>query len=478
MLGLAASLALALGLPSRATGEDALGPLPWRIGGTVGFTVDAAAFPDSAGQRVEVYVRVPPATIAGLVYDSTGTGQLKLGVKLRSGHGGRTQERVEQLEIARSDSARGFGKVVLLSFPGRTGPQRLEVRLEDTRSRKRGIAYFGRQVTESGVVKGDFVIETPKRGALEVSTLEFVWDENTGGAGAFTRAGHTRLPNPERLYGLYATELKAAFAARGGDASRPWRWRARILDRAGQAVVERESTGTATPAVDATLALDVSQLPAGGYDLELAVSRDGDAAPAIRRSRFSVAWQPGTWFRNPRDVEDAVHLLLQPADEEAFALMQAGEQEQFLDAFWRARDPSPGAAVNEAYETFRKRIEHANLNYSRSSLGPGLLTDMGRVYVRYGEPTEILRQVVPTGDNNLMQAIRDLELTEDRAVGSVRQRGLGADLRPFEVWIYEGDIPPPFDADPRVERPGWKRIVFLFVDEHGLGEYRLRFSTE
>ena len=52
-------------------------------------------------------------------------------------------------------------------------------------------------------------------------------------------------------------------------------------------------------------------------------------------------------------------------------------------------------------------------------------------------------------------------------------------MRPFEVWIYQGDIPLPPDADPALGRTlARKRLVFLFVDQLGSGEYTLRYSTE
>ena len=120
----------------------------------------------------------------------------------------------------------------------------------------------------------------------------------------------------------------------------------------------------------------------------------------------------------------------------------------------------------------------ANRNYTRLGQGPGMLTDMGRVFVRYGEPSEVLRQVIPSGDNTLLQALREIRVSEDRALGDVEQKGPGGDMRPFEVWIYEGDIPPPVDADPREKRVHRKRLVFLFVDEMGLGQYTMRYSTE
>jgi hypothetical protein len=53
-------------------------------------------------------------------------------------------------------------------------------------------------------------------------------------------------------------------------------------------------------------------------------------------------------------------------------------------------------------------------------------------------------------------------------------------MRPFEVWVYEFEIKNPFDSDPGMSttRRLTKPLVFLFVDEQWLGDYRLRYSTE
>ena len=44
--------------------------------------------------------------------------------------------------------------------------------------------------------------------------------------------------------------------------------------------------------------------------------------------------------------------------------------------------------------------------------------------------------------------IQQLAYEEDRSPEHLQQPGLGGDMRPFEVWIYTGDIPLPPDADP------------------------------
>ncbi|TMQ48347.1 MAG: GWxTD domain-containing protein [Candidatus Eisenbacteria bacterium] len=451
------------------------------MGGRVGFTVDAASFPDSSGGRaLEIYVRITPTTLGALSRDFQGAGRLRLTARLVQALGAHQSTASQELEIVPSDTSQALGKVVVLKFPARPGTQRLMVRLEDLLSRKRGLIYLARRVVESGSVEGDFVVQGPEKGR-DLSDLEFVWAEaQAGQASSFWRADRAVIPDPERLYGLFATDVRASFVARSlsGEA-RPWHWGSRVYDSRGRVVAGRDTTGGAGEWLRATASHDLSGEPAGGYDLEVRVWQEGDRDSVVRRAHFSLAWQADSWLRNPRDIQDNVHFLLQPDDEDAFALMQPGEQESYWEEFWRRRDPTPGTAVNEARATFLQRVDYANHNYAHISLERGMFSDMGRVYIRYGQPSDILRQVFPTGDNTLLQAIQELVATEERPIGDVHQKGLGGDMRPFEVWIYEGDIPLPPDADPSVsENRRYRKLVFLFVDEQGLGDYRLRYSTE
>ena len=109
-----------------------------------------------------------------------------------------------------------------------------------------------------------------------------------------------------------------------------------------------------------------------------------------------------------------------------------------------------------------------------------MFSDMGRVFIRYGEPDEILHQVMPAGDETLTKELLEIIASEDRPTGDVHQKGPGGDTRPYEVWIYEGDIPLPFDTDPDAQavRVNKRHLLFLFVDEQGLGTFTLRYSTE
>jgi GWxTD domain-containing protein len=329
-------------------------------------------------------------------------------------------------------------------------------------------------------VEGEFEILPPQAGRV-LSNIEFVWaEDSSSSASPFSRSGHRVLPNPERLFGLFASHLRVLYVARGREGDeRPWHAESRILDAHGHVVAERDTSGAASSWWRAGTSVDLSQQPAGGYELEVKVWQEGDSDTLVQRAHWSLAWQADSWFRNPGDMEDLVHFLLTAEGEEAFVRMHPGEQESYLEAFWRERDPTPNTPRNEAREEFLRRVETANRSYASNGSVAGMFSDMGRVYIRYGEPGEILRQVVPAGDNTLRAMIMELSMTEDRPLGEVHQKGLGGDMRPYEVWIYEGEIPLPPDADPHLERnTRRKRLVFLFVDEQGTGDYRLRYSTE
>ena len=476
LLVAAAGLALPAAAPA-VPPDGEVGPLPWRIGGPLGFTVDAAAFPDSAGM-LEVYVRIPPRTLAGLRDDVDGSSRVRLTLRLRTRYGGRHHDASQEFAVAPEDTGGAFGKVLVMRFPAKPGGYRLEARLEDLLSRKRGIAYVGRNVPKQASVEGEVKVE-PGAPGIELSDPEFLW--TAGGAGAaFQRGGQAHLPNPERLYGVYAPAARVAFTARATDgAASGWRWRARVLDAAGAVVAERDSVAAPAATLAGEADLDLATVPAGAYTLELQVEREGGGA-LTRRATMEVAWQIGSWRRDPEELEDEVHFLFEPKEEDAFSRMGPGAREHAIQSFWLRRDPDPDTGENEARTAFLGRIEHANRTWTRAGSVKGMYSDMGRVYIRHGEPDETLRQVLPAGDQTLLQVLQSLDLTERRPTGEIDQKGYGGDIRPFEIWTYDMYARRPLTAprDAVLNEKARRRMLFLFVDEQGYGDYRLRYSTE
>src|ERR1700722_18491644 len=85
--------------------------------------------------------------------------------------------------------------------------------------------------------------------------------------------------------------------------------------------------------------------------------------------------------------EDVVYII---SDEERAAFKQLSndeERDQFIEAFWQRRDPTPDTEENEFKEEHYRRIEYANEHFPAGI--PGWKTDRGRIYIMYGPADEI-----------------------------------------------------------------------------------------
>jgi GWxTD domain-containing protein len=77
-------------------------------------------------------------------------------------------------------------------------------------------------------------------------------------------------------------------------------------------------------------------------------------------------------------------------DEEKSAFMQLSndeERDQFIEAFWQRRDPTPDTEENEFKEEHYRRIAYANEHYAAGI--PGWKSDRGRTYIVFGPADEI-----------------------------------------------------------------------------------------
>ncbi len=77
-------------------------------------------------------------------------------------------------------------------------------------------------------------------------------------------------------------------------------------------------------------------------------------------------------------------------DEERSAFKQLSndeERDQFIEAFWQRRDPTPDTIENEFKEEHYRRIAYANEHFPAGI--PGWKTDRGRMYIMYGPADEI-----------------------------------------------------------------------------------------
>jgi GWxTD domain-containing protein len=140
--------------------------------------------------------------------------------------------------------------------------------------------------------------------------------------------------------------------------------------------------------------------------------------------------------------EDVAYII---SDEERKAFKQLAtdeERQNFIEAFWQRRDPTPDTEENEFKEEHYRRIEYANEHYASGI--PGWKTDRGRIYIVYGPPDE--NESHPAGG------------TYERPY---EEGGGTTSVYPFEKWRYR-----------YIEGIG-TNIEIEFVDTTMSGEYHM-----
>ena len=140
--------------------------------------------------------------------------------------------------------------------------------------------------------------------------------------------------------------------------------------------------------------------------------------------------------------EDVVYII---TDEERAAFKQLSndeERDNFIEAFWQRRDPTPDTEENEYKEEHYQRIAYANEHFAAGV--PGWKTDRGRIYIVFGKPDEI--ESHPSGG------------TYERPM---EEGGGETSTFPFEDWRYR-----------YIEGIG-QEVIVEFVDDCMCGEYRM-----
>ena len=145
-------------------------------------------------------------------------------------------------------------------------------------------------------------------------------------------------------------------------------------------------------------------------------------------------------------VNEDVKYIITKEEKKAFEQLKTDEErENFIENFWRRRDPNPDTEENEYREEYYERIAYANERFASGI--PGWMTDRGRIYIAWGKPDSV--ESYPTGG------------FYDRPTW---EGGGSTTTYPYEVWFYR-----------HLDGVG-DGIEIEFVDPTGTGEYRIARS--
>ncbi len=87
-----------------------------------------------------------------------------------------------------------------------------------------------------------------------------------------------------------------------------------------------------------------------------------------------------------RDFISKASYIITKQERQRFLAIPAGERGDFIEEFWKKRDPTPETEVNEFKDQYFGRIAEANHLFTEAA-EPGWRSDRGRVYILLGPPT-------------------------------------------------------------------------------------------
>ena len=205
--------------------------------------------------------------------------------------------------------------------------------------------------------------------------------------------------------------------------------------------------------------LDLTGVPPGSYRLSLYIeNREGGEVATAEKEfmiyheysqeelvQFKGKFMPYS-LEEEKQIRKELALIASDAELAAFDALPAEEKPIFVDNFWARRDPDKETATNEFKNAFYQRYYYVQERYS-TPFREGVASDMGRVYLKYGEPDQVSRS--PMGMRS--------EVTINTSTWQ---------SKPFEAWEY-------LDAG-GVDN---QNIIFVFIDDDGDGDYEIDSST-
>ncbi|NCQ17329.1 MAG: hypothetical protein COW85_13390 [Ignavibacteria bacterium CG22_combo_CG10-13_8_21_14_all_37_15] len=262
------------------------------------------------------------------------------------------------------------------------------------------------------------------------------------------------IPAPNLLFGenqpvvYYYNELYNLETANGNIGLHAF-----VYNASGNVVFSKKKTlSNKTESRVEVSTVNISKMPTGAYTLVL-VATDSTASQKAFSSKKFFVYNPSvadTSFKPMGNsdfmasqfailsVEECDHFfakskyLANRNELEQFKNVSSVEgKREFLYKFWKGRDEIPETPENETFMNYFSRVEQANQKFSAMKK-EGWKTDRGRVFLLYGEPSEIERY-----PNQL-------------------------DSKPYEIWQYhnlEGGV------------------IFVFADLTGFSDYQLINST-
>lgn len=263
-----------------------------------------------------------------------------------------------------------------------------------------------------------FIMEVPsfRDSALGVSSIEWAYDISRDSGGKLCKNGLRVMPNATRRFQqenkvvyLYAETYNLDVSP---DADSEYTVTLDIYDNQGNLYKTIEPNRYKKPGESSVVAtgFSIATFDGGMYNMEMNVA-DGDRTSRISKqfavipsaekvkmqmmqsvlSSYPGANQIQTEEQAERFRDDIAYIAT-PDELKLYDSLNLQGKISFQKKFWEVRDPDPSTPLNEFKMEHYRRLKYVAENFSRhGGVIPGWKTDQGRVYILYGEPTDIER---------------------------------------------------------------------------------------
>ena len=418
-------------------GEAQRVDLPLMGEGDLTFFTDTAGFQASVGYtRQEIYVLLDASQLKFRRKRKRYEAELELSIALADSGGTvvneETWNRKVWVENADDVESAGLPFRDMIGFDLKPGPYRMTLSIRDLKQENKGVAEGVLQVR-------DF-----ERQALKSSDLLFASGlSRTDTDGRFSRYGWLVTPNVTRAYPV-GGDIEVYFeiyhlSPPVEEADNTFILGYSMLDTAGAALMTFDHQRLLKPGTSAvkTEIFNTGDLPPGSYYLQVEVLDRSNRAVHRARRMVSLARKQEVVELtqeerdNIRCYKGIRYIATGSQFKEYRTLKNRRDQMAFLKAFWKEMDPTPATDENERLVQHIQRMRFAENNYAAGRGKRGSDTDKGRIYVKFGEPSDIQYNLAASNE------------------------------KPFEVWTYEDQ----------------RGVRFIFKDRRGAGVFELVHST-
>jgi GWxTD domain-containing protein len=474
--------------------------------GDIIFHADIVRFYGGPGRNAEeIYCVVPNEQIQFVEKNGAFIGNLKYTVEVMDGDG-RVLETTEKTVVVGAPSAddavqRMSVQVLQSKIDVAPGAYRIKVTLKDLNAKKKTLLSYILKSLKTGETEVLVDSRPFNAGQVQISDIEFARSIRHTSEGSFQKSGYEIVPNAQRRYGSLLPEMPVYFEIydlREQPVPDSVLATYSIVTREGNTIFSNQvPVDLRGVRFGATAVFDVTSLNGGSYVLDVSLNDYEGNLVAESRRKFDVAWSRLSWGKYEVErVEDMAFVLTEEEMKE-FQSLSTGEQERFMIDFWKKIDPTPATVQNEAMIEHYRRVAYADEHYGTAGVR-GALTDRGKIYIKYGAPDDIQsffsdyefirdKRDMEGGDNPVPTdpfARVGIKAGTDVAGGTNTGDDEYADQRggttvhgkPYETWSYDGPGNPVRRLSNRIASSAGMR--FMFVDERGIGDYRLIYSSE